>query len=220
MVCVLFRDKNFENFILSALELLGFEYRQGLAPAADTVVCCEGELESAISYYSGVEESVVYILISKKRSSHRLYDGSEADVRLLSYPFSLSSFASLIKAAQNATRSMMQSATQGTTQSITQSVNRPANSGEVEYSPDNGSVSFGGKNVRLTEREGLLFSYLFSRRGEEVSREEISSAVWGRSESSTNVTDVYISYLRKKLAPLLGQGAIRSVHGIGYILDV
>lgn len=208
MVCVLFRDKNFENFILSALELLGFEYRQGLAPAADAVVCCEGELESAISYYSGEEERVVYILISKKRSSQRLYDGAEADVRLLSYPFSLSSFASLIKAAQN------------TTQSMIQSVNRPANSGEVEYSTDNGLVSFGGKNVRLTEREGLLFSYLFSRRGEEVSREEISSAVWGRSESSTNVTEVYISYLRKKLAPLLGQGAIRSVHGIGYILDV
>lgn len=200
MVCVLFPDKNFENFILSVLELLGLEYQSGLTPSSCAVICSEDELERVISYYSDEEKQPVYIVVSKKRTAQRLCDSAKAEVRFLHYPFSITALPSLINGAQDVTK--------------------PSSSGEIEYFPENGVVSFNGKNVRLTEREGLLFSYLFSRRGEIVKREEISSSVWGRIDSSTNVTDVYVSYLRKKLAPLLGQGAIRSVHGVGYILDI
>ena len=200
MVCVLFPDKNFENFILSALELLGYEYQSGLSPYSGAVICSESELDGAISYYSAEEEKPVYVVISKKRAAQRLCDSADNEVRFLHYPFSISALASLINGARNTTESV--------------------SCGEVEYFSEKGAVSFNGKKVQLTEREGMLFSYLFSRRGEIVSREEISASVWGRSDSFTNVTDVYISYLRKKLAPLLGQGVIRSVHGVGYILDI
>ncbi len=84
---------------------------------------------------------------------------------------------------------------------------------------ENRTVSFRGRTAKLTAREDELFRLLYEHRGRVVSRERIAAAVWG-SGTSTNVTDVYMSYLRKKLTAVLGDGVLSSVRGEGYILKM
>ena len=89
--------------------------------------------------------------------------------------------------------------------------------GSVSY--ENRTVSFRGRTVKLTAREDELFRLMYEHRGKVVSRERIATAVWG-SGTSTNVTDVYMSYLRRKLVTVLGDGVLSSVRGEGYILKM
>ena len=89
--------------------------------------------------------------------------------------------------------------------------------GHVLY--ENRTVSFRGRTVKLTAREDELFRLMYEHRGKVVSRERIAAAVWG-SDTSTNVTDVYMSYLRRKLVTVLGDGVLSSVRGEGYILKM
>jgi two-component system copper resistance phosphate regulon response regulator CusR len=81
------------------------------------------------------------------------------------------------------------------------------------------SVYVGGASIPLTGKEYAVMSFLFSRRGEPVSREEITSAAHLGS-SGTNTADVYVCRLRKKLYPLLGSRTIVTVRGKGYMLAV
>ena len=89
----------------------------------------------------------------------------------------------------------------------------------VEYDRRSRTVSFRGRTVRLTAREDELFRLMYEHRGRVVSRERIAASVWG-SGTSTNVTDVYMSYLRRKLVSVLGDGVLSSVRGEGYILKM
>lgn len=91
--------------------------------------------------------------------------------------------------------------------------------------PERGTVSYGGRTVHLTEREFALFSCLQAHAGEIVTREELRGAVWhDEVDPAANVTDVYVSYLRKKLSKLFGDGegagqaVLTSVRGKGYLL--
>lgn len=84
---------------------------------------------------------------------------------------------------------------------------------------ENRTVSFRGRTAKLTAREDELFRLMYEHRGKVVSRERIAAAVWG-SDTSTNVTDVYMSYLRRKLTTVLGDGVLSSVRGEGYILKM
>lgn len=81
---------------------------------------------------------------------------------------------------------------------------------------------YNGEPLPLTETEFSLLSMLFERRGEAVSREELLTRVWGRSEGEnarkTNLTDVYIKYLREKLDDRYDVRLILSVRGKGYML--
>ena len=79
------------------------------------------------------------------------------------------------------------------------------------------TVSLGSKTAHLTSLEFALFHLLYEKRGSTVSREDINRALWQEGEGS-NVCDVYICYLRKKLDPLMGKGNIVSVRGAGYMM--
>lgn len=74
--------------------------------------------------------------------------------------------------------------------------------------------------VRLTEREGLLFELFLAHPEEVLSRGAIFDALWAAiGGASENVVDVYIGYLRRKLAPMSDFGAeLRTVRGRGFIL--
>ena len=77
----------------------------------------------------------------------------------------------------------------------------------------------GDEEVSLTAREYALLEYLAMREGEVVSRTD----VWGHlydwaSTATSNVVDVYIGYLRKKLDRPGEQSLIRTVRGSGYCL--
>jgi len=71
----------------------------------------------------------------------------------------------------------------------------------------------GSGPVPLAEREFLLLSHLMSNAGETVSKERLLSMVWGYYfECGSNVVDVYVGRLRRKL----GAGAVETVRGEGY----
>ena len=74
--------------------------------------------------------------------------------------------------------------------------------------------------VRLTEREGLLLALFLAHPEEVLSRGAIFDALWAEiGGASDNVVDVYIGYLRRKLAPMRDFGVeLRTVRGRGFIL--
>ena len=74
----------------------------------------------------------------------------------------------------------------------------------------------GDRDVELSAREFALAEFFFRHPGQVLSREQILSNVWGYDfDPESNVVDVYVGYLRKKLAPDL----ITSVRGMGYRLE-
>ena len=82
-------------------------------------------------------------------------------------------------------------------------------------------VADGDAEVALTPREAELLECLAQRAGRPVAREELATCVWGTESfgrSPTNVVDVYVAYLRRKLGTLGRASLIRSVRGIGYEL--
>jgi two-component system response regulator QseB len=77
-----------------------------------------------------------------------------------------------------------------------------------------GLVSVAGRLVTLSPTEYALLVALASRPGQPVTQDRLTTAVWGQPKSS-NVVEVYIGYLRRKLGP----DRIRTVRGAGYVLD-
>jgi DNA-binding response OmpR family regulator len=93
----------------------------------------------------------------------------------------------------------------------------PVVSGDVRYDPESREVVRDGETVRLTAREGALFELLLRRRGKVVSRSEIQARIWEDSyDLSTNIIDVYINALRKKLDSGTREKLIQTVRGVGY----
>jgi DNA-binding response OmpR family regulator len=78
-------------------------------------------------------------------------------------------------------------------------------------------VTRAGRPISLTPKEFALLEYLLSNRGRPVSRAMIIEHVWNLGfDSATNVVDVYINYLRKKLDGDSPIKLIRTVRGVGY----
>jgi DNA-binding response OmpR family regulator len=97
----------------------------------------------------------------------------------------------------------------------------PIEVGGVSYDPDSREVVREGERVRLTAREGALFELLLRRRGKVVSRSEIQARIWDDSfDLSTNIIDVYINALRKKLDSGDREKLIQTVRGVGYRVRV
>jgi DNA-binding response OmpR family regulator len=80
-------------------------------------------------------------------------------------------------------------------------------------------VSRAGHAVRLTAREFELLAYLMRHPDQVLSRAQILNAVWGYDyDPGTNVLDVYIGYLRRKLAAEDGPAPIETMRSAGYRL--
>jgi DNA-binding response OmpR family regulator len=90
---------------------------------------------------------------------------------------------------------------------------------DLSYEPESREVLRGGETVRLTVREGALFELLLRRRGKVVPRSEIQARIWEDSfDLSTNIIDVYINALRKKIDSGDREKLIQTVRGVGYRL--
>jgi DNA-binding response OmpR family regulator len=73
-----------------------------------------------------------------------------------------------------------------------------------------------GTSIELTAREFALAEMFFRHPGHVLSREQLLSNVWGYDyDPGSNVVDVYVGYLRKKI----GEERIATVRGIGYQLQ-
>jgi DNA-binding response OmpR family regulator len=89
--------------------------------------------------------------------------------------------------------------------------------GALEVNPMERSVTRGGATIPMTNREYALLAFLLERRGKAVSRRTLLERVWNRTGGvQTNVVDVYVNYLRRKLEDGAGKPVIETVRGQGY----
>jgi DNA-binding response OmpR family regulator len=78
-------------------------------------------------------------------------------------------------------------------------------------------VKRGGRRIDLTPKEFTLLQYLMRNAGRRVTRAMIIEHVWNFSfDTMTNVVDVYINYLRKKVDEGFARKLIHTVRGVGY----
>src|SRR3984957_3853001 len=94
--------------------------------------------------------------------------------------------------------------------------------GDVELNRMDRRVMRSGRPVELTVKEFSLLEFLLMRRGQCCSRSELLREVWQMSpDAGTNVVDVYVNYLRRKLGGVsvdgdLSSSVIETVRGEGY----
>lgn len=87
--------------------------------------------------------------------------------------------------------------------------------GDVSFDPDRRSVCRQGREISMTPKETMLVELFLLRKNSVLSKEQIEDKLypWGE-EVVSNAVGVHVHHIRKKL----GDGFIRTVHGIGYIL--
>ncbi len=77
-----------------------------------------------------------------------------------------------------------------------------------------------GHRIELTPRECAVLVCLAQRAGRVVAREDILASVWGEDfDGAANVVDVYVGYLRRKLDRSFDRKRIRTVRGVGFLLE-
>lgn len=81
------------------------------------------------------------------------------------------------------------------------------------------TVKKNNEEINLTNKEYELLMILIDNKDKVVTRDEILQKIWGYDfEPETNVTDVYIRYLRTKLNPMNKEEYIQTVRSVGYIM--
>ncbi|MEV4233816.1 response regulator transcription factor [Nocardia sp. NPDC049737] len=91
--------------------------------------------------------------------------------------------------------------------------------GQVRVDRAGHRVFASGQQVELTKREFEVLALLAENIGIVLSREQILSAVWGYDfTTDTNVVDVFVSYLRRKLEAHGAARVIHTVRGVGFVL--
>ena len=81
------------------------------------------------------------------------------------------------------------------------------------------SVTRGGKAIELSAKEFAVLEYLMRHQGQVLSREQIEQHVWDFDyEGGSNMVDVYIRYLRRKLDEGYEKKLIHTVRGAGYVM--
>lgn len=91
--------------------------------------------------------------------------------------------------------------------------------GDLELDLSAHTVSRAGRAITLSAKEFSLLSYLMHNKNRVLSREKIENHIWNYDyEGGTNVVDVYIRYLRKKIDDDFDEKLIHTVRGAGYIL--
>ena len=76
----------------------------------------------------------------------------------------------------------------------------------------------GQRETELTEKEFMIMEYLMKNPEKSITRKEIAEHVWDSQDDSSNIVDVYINFLRKKMEALSNKRYINTVRGVGYIL--
>lgn len=81
------------------------------------------------------------------------------------------------------------------------------------------TVKRGETNISLSAKEFSILEYLIRNSGTVLSRERISNHIWNYDyEGGSNIVDVYIRYLRKKIDDGFEKKLIHTVRGVGYVL--
>ncbi|HEY6305432.1 MAG TPA: response regulator [Candidatus Angelobacter sp.] len=89
---------------------------------------------------------------------------------------------------------------------------------DLEMDPAARKVHRGKREVKLSPKEFDLLVLLMRRAGETVSRRQLLLDCWGTHETDSNLVDVYVNYLRKKIDSASAEKLIQTVRGSGYRL--
>ncbi|PZS07680.1 MAG: DNA-binding response regulator [Solirubrobacterales bacterium] len=147
----------------------------------------------------------VIVLTALGEVEDRIVGLDAGAVDYLTKPFSLSELAARIRA-------QLRVASQAPLTSL--------RGGDVEVNLLTREVRRAGRLVRLSTTEFELLVYLVRNRGAVLSREQILAAVWGYEyDPGTNVVDVYVGYLRRKLHDDDRRTPIVTVRSVGYRFD-
>lgn len=147
----------------------------------------------------------VIVLTALGEVEDRIVGLDAGAVDYLTKPFSLSELAARIRA-------QLRVASQAPLTSL--------RGGDVEVNLLTREVRRAGRLVRLSTTEFELLVYLVRNRGAVLSREQILASVWGYEyDPGTNVVDVYVGYLRRKLHDDDRRTPIVTVRSVGYRFD-
>lgn len=92
---------------------------------------------------------------------------------------------------------------------------------DLELDPATHKVQRGGEDIELSSREFSILEYMMRNCGVVLSRRQIEAHIWNaEGRTASNVVDVYIRYLRKKIDEGRDLRLIHTVRGAGYRLDV
>jgi heavy metal response regulator len=90
---------------------------------------------------------------------------------------------------------------------------------DLTLDPATHEVARGGRRIELTAREFALLEFFLRNPGRVLSRALIAQHVWGVSfDTFTNVIDVYVNYLRRKIDADFEPKLLQTVRGAGYVL--
>ena len=91
---------------------------------------------------------------------------------------------------------------------------------DLELHTSEHTVTRGGTPISLTPKEYAILEYMMRNRNKVLTREKLESDVWDlKSTISSNVVDVYIRYLRKKIDDDFDVKLIHTIRGVGYRLS-
>jgi DNA-binding response OmpR family regulator len=91
--------------------------------------------------------------------------------------------------------------------------------GDLVLDRDSHTVQRGGKDIILSAKEFSMLAFLISHPGVVLSREKILNHLWDYNyEGASNMVDVYIRYLRKKVDEGFDKKLIHTVRGAGYVM--
>ena len=159
-------------------------------------------LEILATLHSARPELPVIVLTARGEVEDRVAGLDRGAVDYLVKPFSLAELAARIRA-------QLRSAGLGAATKL--------EAEDVEIDLLSRKVRRAGKPISLSTTEFELLAHLMRNSGRVVAREEILSAVWGyQHDPATNIVDVYIGYLRRKLRLPDSPAPIQTVRSVGY----
>lgn len=89
---------------------------------------------------------------------------------------------------------------------------------DIVLNPYSRKLLIGGKEIDLTEKEFLIVEFMLKNQGKALTRKDIAEYVWQSQGDSTNIVDVYVNFLRKKIESVTDSKYIHTVRGTGYVL--
>lgn len=219
MILVVEDEPGIVDFIQRGLEQAGFEVSartdgtgglaQALEPTVDLVILdlmlpgLSGE--EVLSQLSLERPALPVIVLTARGGVQDRIRGLDAGaVDYLVKPFSLEELIARVRA-------QLRSARRGETTIV---------GGGVAVDLHSRRVMVGEKSVQLSTTEFELLTYLMRNQGTVLSRAQILRAVWGyEHDPGTNVLDVYVGYVRRKLAASGAVGRITTIRSLGYRFD-
>jgi DNA-binding response OmpR family regulator len=211
-------DTGTASAVIAGFDSLGFEVHHARDVASACVILATHSLDAAIldlmvpggggylvleALRERAEPIPVLVISARDRLDDRIGGLDRGADDYLVKPFAFTELAARVRALLRRPASLV----------------APIREGGLEIDPLRRQVRYGDRALALTTKEFELLYCLAVRRGEVLSRKDILRLVWGYEfDPGTNVVDVHVGRLRRKLEDAQAADLLRSVRGVGYVL--